>query len=174
MPEYCDENDLHQAVGRIGLCTLLERAAGYEVPPKSNSIVHFTTLHITADILDASLPVFDWAYARESSVVRAYPHLRRRKFKREDLMFSSNFVQVLGKIDEPLHIHSTTIVAQVVHGKGILRHVNKGKTISSIAKEGDMLVIPVGAPHFFVGDPFISYVGIEFGPVVDYQKHYSS
>jgi mannose-6-phosphate isomerase-like protein (cupin superfamily) len=135
--------------------------------------VRFTLAKLNREMLEAAAPLFTNVYARESSIVQAYPYLRNKKFSADDLInFSTNFVQVFGAAPEPMHIHSSTIVVQVVQGKGVLLYEQDGKSMKGGVGEGDMAVIPVGAPHFFHGDPLVVYTGIEMGPVIDYQKHH--
>ena len=168
------EAELLSAAGRKDLCSIIVGGAGYEVPPNSNSVVRFCKPQLTQEMLGAMLPVFHAAYAVQSSIVEAYPHLRGKKFKVGDLRFNSNFVQVLGAAPEPMHIHSTFIIAQVVDGCGVLIHQDEnGDEIRTKVGVGDVIVIPAGALHFFHGDPYVAYTGIEIGPVIDRQKHYS-
>ena len=154
-------------------CSVLKRAASFEVPKNSNSVVRFSMAHITREVLAASTQLFTEVYSRESSITESYPHLRGQVFALNDILnFSSNLVHVLGAAPEPNHIHSTTIVIQVVEGIGIIFYEKNDKPSQELVEQGDMAVIPVGAGHFFHGDPMITYAGIEFGPVIDYQKHH--
>jgi hypothetical protein len=154
-------------------CSLLKNIAAYELPENSNSVVRFSKWNLTWGVLNAACPVFTAIYNLDSSITDAYPHLKGKHFEAWELMnCGSNFVQVFGAAPEPTHIHATTIIAQVVQGKGILIHERDGTEIRDVAEEGDTIIIPVGAPHFFHGDPLVTYTGIEFGPVIDYQKHH--
>jgi cupin superfamily acireductone dioxygenase involved in methionine salvage len=161
------------AVQKSG-CSLIKNAAAHELPDRSNSIVRFSKWTLSSRVLEAACPIFTKIYALDSSITEQYHYLKGKQFIPEDLMhFGSNYVQVFGAAPEPTHIHATTIVAHVVQGKGILIHEDEdGGEIRDIAEEGDTIVIPVGAPHFFHGDPLVVYTGIEFGPVIDYQKHH--
>ena len=155
-------------------CSLLKGIAAYELPENSNSVVRFSYWNLTREILAAACPVFTCIYDLDSSITDAYPYLKGKHFEPDDLMhFGSNFVQVFGAAPEPNHIHASTIVVQVVQGRGILIHEDaQGDELREVAEEGDTIVIPVGAPHFFHGDPLVVYSGIEFGPIIDYQKHH--
>ncbi len=166
------ENKLIQSV-QNQFCMVLKGQAAFEVPTNSNSIVRYTKLNITPEVLKAAAPVFTKVFKKDSSIVRAYPYLKNKKVSSHDLVnMGCNFVQVFGAAPEPNHIHASTIIIQVVQGRGILWYEKDGKNLKASVEEGDMAVIPVGAPHFFHGDPLVVYAGIEFGPVIDYQKHH--
>lgn len=164
---------LEQAVSRLDECTVINSQAGWDVPAGSNSVVRFSIWKITQTVLEASLPVFTTVYGRDSSIVETYPNLKEKRFTVDDLILGSNYVEVFGGAPEPMHIHATTIVAHVVQGTGVLLHRIGSTNVRTTAGEGDTIVIPAGAPHFFHGTPRITYTGIEFGPVIDYQKHHS-
>ncbi len=92
-----------------------------------------------------------------------------------DMKFGLNSVEINGSEppDEQLHVHLSHIIAFIAKGSGILRH----KTADGIehqtnAEKGDVVIVPRSAPHYFTGSPSLTYVGIEFGDVIDYQKHH--
>jgi hypothetical protein len=164
---------LLKAVGSFH-CSVLKDIAGCDIPERSNSLVRYAQWNITREILETACHVFTHVYKQDSSITEQYPHLKGKEFSADDLtQFGSNYVQVFGAAPEPTHIHASTIIAQVVQGKGTLIHEDaQGDEVVYSAGEGDTIVIPVGAPHFFHGNPLVVYSGIEFGPVIDYQKHH--
>lgn len=155
-------------------CSLVKGGAEIEIPTNSNSIVRYSKWNIQQEVIEAAIPVFNEVYTKNSSITEAYPHLKNKKFEVKDLFqFGSNFVQVFGEASEELHIHATTVVVHVIQGKGTLLYHDKNANEQQLeAEEGDTVIIPAGAPHFFHGDPLIVYTGIEFGPILDYQKHH--
>lgn len=100
---------------------------------------------------------------------------KERTLKVTDLKFGLNCVEINGvePPNESLHVHLSHIIAFVAKGSGILRHMTPaGKELEAVAKEGDIVVVPRSAPHYFTGSPSLTYVGLEFGDVIDYQKHH--
>ena len=94
----------------------------------------------------------------------------------EDIKLSQNFVSIKGKMpeEEELHYHLSMIMLIVVEGTGIMIHEKHGVEIRDIVEVGDIAFIPRNTLHSFEGSPEVKYSVIEFGPVLDYQKHHYS
>jgi mannose-6-phosphate isomerase-like protein (cupin superfamily) len=94
----------------------------------------------------------------------------------EDIKLSLNFVSIIGKMpeEEELHYHLSMIMLIVVEGKGILIHEKESIEVRDIVEKGDIVFIPRNMLHSFEGSPEVKYSVIEFGPVLDYQKHHYS
>ena len=92
----------------------------------------------------------------------------------EDMLVALNSVFITGATPEkePLHHHKSNIAAIIYSGGGILM---EPCGIRIAAKEGDGLVVPVNAKHYFEAPHgHMAYCGIEFGKTgSDYQKHYN-
>ena len=131
-------------------CSLLRSAV--DVRNDSNSIIHCSQWFPFKEIATACFPNVPY----------------------EDIKIGINFVEIDGNIpsSEELHIHISMLIAIVVFGKGLMLYEKDGIQLSEEAEAGDMIFVPRNAPHYFEGLPKIKYAAIEFGPLIDYQKHH--
>lgn len=92
----------------------------------------------------------------------------------EDIKIGVNFVEIEGNIPsgEELHVHISMMIGIVVFGKGIMLYEKDSVQLTEEVEAGDMIFVPRNAPHYFEGLPTIRYSAIEFGPLIDYQKHH--
>jgi len=91
-----------------------------------------------------------------------------------EIKFGFNFVQIQGNMPqgEELHIHVSYLIGIAVEGKGKLIYKKNETVLTELVESGDMFFIPRNAFHYFEGDPVIRFSALEFGPIIDYQKHY--
>ena len=92
----------------------------------------------------------------------------------EEIKLGVNFVEIEGPIapEEDLHVHISMLVGIIVFGNGIIIYNKNGEELRESVVAGDMVFVPRNAPHYFEGVPNIKYSAIEFGPIIDYQKHH--
>lgn len=92
----------------------------------------------------------------------------------EDIKIGVNFVSIVGSMpkDEELHVHLAMLVGIVVEGKGSLIYEKNGGILVDIVEAGDIVFVPKNTLHSFEGDPEVKYSLVEFGPIIDYQKHH--
>lgn len=95
-----------------------------------------------------------------------------KDLKDVDFKFGINHVRIEGLVEEELHVHISCIVAMVVEGSGIAIYEKDGEVVRAPVTEGDIVVVPQNAPHYFISEAVVVYAGIEIGPVIDYQKHH--
>jgi mannose-6-phosphate isomerase-like protein (cupin superfamily) len=107
-------------------------------------------------------PIFEIAKA-------CYP-----KVPLEDIKIGINYVHIEGELPEgeEMHVHISFLVGICVEGQGVLIYEKDGKTLEAFVEQGDMIFVPRNTLHYFIGEPFIKYSAMEFGPVIDYQKHH--
>lgn len=142
-------------------CIVLPQDASLESP--GNSDVYSIPEPISLDFINQCIPHFENLYGE------------KRKLQLSDFKLGLNVVIIDGnEIDkEGLHVHLSHIIAVVFDGEGTLYHENeKGEQVETIARKGDIVVVPRGAMHYFTGK--ISFSAFEFSDVIDYQKHHYS
>ena len=102
-------------------------------------------------------------------------HGKERTIHLADIKLGLNVVRIEGDeiSKEGLHVHLSHIIALVFEGEGVLEWNNNiGERFSSHAMVNDIVVIPRGVLHYFTGS--LSFAALEFGDVIDYQKHHFS
>lgn len=122
------------------------------IEPVGNSVVHAAS----------------W-FPIDKAVAQCMPEVDIR-----DIKLGLNFVHIEGPMpaNEDLHIHISHIVGIVTNGTGTNIYERDGEICKELAEAGDMIIIPKGAPHCFEGNPTVDYAVLEFGPIIDYQKHH--
>ena len=92
----------------------------------------------------------------------------------EDIKIGINFVHIEGELPEgeEMHVHISFLVGICVEGRGILIYEKDGQILEGLVEQGDMVFVPRNTLHYFVGQPSVKYSAMEFGPVIDYQKHH--
>lgn len=85
-----------------------------------------------------------------------------------------NFVSIKGEMpqEEDLHVHLAMLVGIVVEGTGYLLYKKNEEILKEVVECGDVVFVPRNTLHSFEGSPEVKYAILEFGPVIDYQKHH--
>lgn len=92
----------------------------------------------------------------------------------EEIKIGINYVSIVGKMpeNEDLHVHLAMLVGIVVEGRGVLIYKKDGIILHETVKAGDIVFVPRNTLHSFEGIPEVKYSLVEFGPLIDYQKHH--
>lgn len=138
-------------------CSIIQNGSIIETP--GNSIVH------------ALLP--SPAFTEFVRAIKPnFSKFFKKRLKTSDFRFGINHVKIDGLLEEELHVHISCIIAICVFGSGIAIYEKNGKILREPVQEGDIIIVPQNAPHYFVSEGTVIYTGIEIGPVIDYQKHH--
>ncbi len=145
-------------------CSIIRDKKGVIIDTPGNSLVHALgpspNLFETITIL---VPSFTQFFSNFDKTISCKP---------EDFKFGINHVDINGPLEEELHVHISCIIAIIVFGKGTAIYEKNGQILREQVLEGDIIIVPQNAPHYFTGDDRLIYTGIEIGPVIDYQKHH--
>lgn len=109
-----------------------------------------------------------------NSVLTSVPVLKLSELFADirSIELTASWVKIRGASTEPVHYHTSHLVACLVQGMGWLR-TDQGREVVVI---GDVVVIPRGINHFFDPDPAVGldYIAYEISDSpIDYQKHYN-
>ncbi|MDB4984141.1 MAG: hypothetical protein JWM20_320 [Patescibacteria group bacterium] len=150
---------LKQVIDALDLphCSIIKNGVIIEKP--GNSIVHAL---IPSPELEKIM----------KKLIPSFSKFFKKNLKRSDFRFGINYVRVEGPLEEEMHVHISCIIAMVVFGKGIAIYEKDGQELREPVEEGDIVIVPQNAPHYFISEEVVIYAGIEFGPVIDYQKHH--
>jgi mannose-6-phosphate isomerase-like protein (cupin superfamily) len=138
-------------------CSILKNGIIVEKP--GNSIVH------------ALLPSPSFLSIVEK-IKPSFSRFFKKDFQDTDFKFGINHVRIEGPLEEELHVHISCIIAICIFGSGTAIYEKSGEVIRKPVSEGDIIIVPQNAPHYFVSENVIIYTGIEIGPIIDYQKHH--
>jgi len=152
------EKEILEAL-KLPHCSIFNEGVIVETP--GNSVVHAleSSFSIT-EVINQLIPNFSKFFGGK---VKCTP---------ESFRFGINHVDIKGALEEELHVHISSIIAIVVFGKGTAIFEKDGRVLKVPVSEGDVVVVPQNAPHYFLGEPRLIYTGIELGPIIDYQKHH--
>ena len=138
-------------------CSIIKNGIIIEAP--GNSIVHaLLPSPGMLEIINTLIPSFSKFFERELVVT--------------DFKFGINHVRIEGLLEEELHVHISCIIAIIVSGSGTAIYEKGGIVLCEPVTEGDIVIVPQNAPHYFISESVVVYTGIEIGPVIDYQKHH--
>jgi quercetin dioxygenase-like cupin family protein len=117
------------------------------------------------------------SWSSGNSTVCSIPSFAVKEFFQPglDVNVTASLVRINGGGEEPLHFHTSHLVGLVVRGSGVFRWADeRGAEIRSAVTEGDLVVIPRGALHFFEATGVgLDYIALELSDaVIDYQKHF--
>lgn len=112
------------------------------------------------------------SYSAGNSVVLCGPQLSPQQIIPADQHYMAiSAVFISGVSHEPLHTHTSHVVAWMIEGTGWLSL--EEERIDAVA--GDLVVVPRGVPHSFNGPlgSRIVFVGLEISDqMLDYQKNF--
>jgi mannose-6-phosphate isomerase-like protein (cupin superfamily) len=140
-------------------CLVIPKTVSLESP--GNSDVFSIPEPISINFLNECVHHFTMLYGK------------KRNLQLSDFKLGLNVVKIDGnEIDkEGLHVHLSHIISIIFEGEGTLYHENaNGDKLETIAKAGDIVIVPRGSMHYFTGK--LSFSALEFSDIIDYQKHH--